>query len=312
MTTQLTGEPLTLGSEIGQDSWQQLLHCTEAKLKQSDLYQQFLNHLRALGESTDETIAYLNSILRKTIQLTLQESQASSPVVSQDDYLLTDCPPNPIADVDGSTGEQEASQLPHQSLMEKVLSNRIVAKAVSMSKAESKADNAIDQHPLRAIGQEIKQHRTIQAITLEKLHHLTLVPIYHLKALEAGQIDKLPEVVYLRGFIQRIADALGVDSDRWLANLPSSETPEAFLPTWQPIRQNDASIHVSPFHLYLGYAALMTSAVGGLVWTAQPPILELPSSSLPHIHNDLTSDRQATSQLVSTAYMSISAPEALY
>ncbi len=308
MTTQLTGEPLTLGSEIGQDSWQQLLHCTEAKLKQSDLCQQFLNHLRALGESTDETIAYLNSILRKTIQLTLQESQSSLPVFPQDEPLLTNCPTSPIADLDGSMGEQKASQLPNKPLMEKVLFNRIVTKAVSMSKA----DNAMDHHPLRAIGQEIKQHRTTQAITLEKLHHLTLVPMYHLKALEAGQIDKLPEVVYLRGFIQRIADALGVDSDRWLANLPSSETPEAFLPTWQPIRQNDASIHVSPFHLYLGYAALMTSAVGGLVWTAQPPIPELPSSSLPHIHNDLTSDRQATSQLVSTAYMSISAPEALY
>jgi len=305
MATQSIRESFNLvTTALAQNNWQQVIHGTEDKLKQSELYQQFLTHLHAVvDKSVDETISFLHLLLRNTIQLTLQESQALLLLSPQDESIQT---LSLETNGDFSTVDHDTeSQLLNTSPTKSTLLDTDSANAARTVKPKEN----LDDHPLLLLGQEIKQRRIAQSVTLEKLHYLTLVPIYHLRALEAGKFDQLPELVYLRGFIQRIGNALGMDSDRWLANLPSPETSKTFLPSWQPIRPNNTSMHISPWHLYLGYAALMTGAVAGLLCTTQSSLHELPSGSLPQVRDNLTSDQLTTSPLLFAAHMSIATPE---
>lgn len=163
---------------------------------------------------------------------------------------------------------------------------------------------------LRRIGQEVKHHRLAQTMSLEKLHYLTVVPIYHLRALESGQVEQLPELVYVRGFIRRIGHALMVDSDRWLTQLASAESSMITRPSWQPLSQALGSIQISSVYLYMGYAALMAGAIGSLV-AAQPSVEQLPEELLPEHPHSSNDQMQPVSALLFNAYLSVAVPEAL-
>jgi cytoskeletal protein RodZ len=63
---------------------------------------------------------------------------------------------------------------------------------------------------VRQLGEELLRVRQDRGISLYQLHLQTLVPLHHLKALETGQTDKLPEDIYVRGFVRRLGDALGL------------------------------------------------------------------------------------------------------
>jgi cytoskeletal protein RodZ len=124
---------------------------------------------------------------------------------------------------------------------------------------------------LRQLGQTIQEVRESKSVSLRQLHTTTLVPLHHLEALEMGRVDRLPEDVYLRGFIRRIGNALGLDGNHLAASLPKPENQDVILPSWyHPTTSKSSSLHLDSMHLYLGYAALMA---GGFVWLSQqaPP-----------------------------------------
>jgi cytoskeletal protein RodZ len=140
------------------------------------------------------------------------------------------------------------------------------------SKPELSRQKIIQQREdlLRQLGQTIQEVRESKAVSLRQLHTTTLVPLHHLEALEMGRVDRLPEDVYLRGFIRRIGNALGLDGNHLAASLPKPETQD-ILPSWyHPTTSKSPSLHLDSMHLYLGYAALMA---GGFVWLSQqaPP-----------------------------------------
>lgn len=151
-------------------------------------------------------------------------------------------------------------------------------------------------------------------MSLEKLHYLTLVPIYHLRALESGQVEQLPELVYVKGFVRRIGSALRVDSDRWLTQLASAESSTTTKSSWQPLSQALGSIQISSAYLYVGYAALMAGAIGSLVAAAQPSVEQLPEDLSPqhppHLNN-LSNQMQPVATPLPNAYLSVAVPEAL-
>lgn len=66
------------------------------------------------------------------------------------------------------------------------------------------------QH-LIEIGAFLCQVREEQGISLEQVTATTYVPLRMLRAIESGQIDILPEAVFVQGFIRRHAEALGLD-----------------------------------------------------------------------------------------------------
>ncbi len=117
------------------------------------------------------------------------------------------------------------------------------------------------------LGQDIRLLREAQGLTLHHIHAQTKVPTYHLVALEAGQVEKMPEAIFVRGFLKRICTVLGEDGVALLAKLPDPKPLS--LPQVAPARSHSSRNQLNAAHLYVGYAALLAGAVGGLAWVEQ-------------------------------------------
>lgn len=94
--------------------------------------------------------------------------------------------------------------------------------------------NQIQQ--LRELGAYLCQQRLSRSLTLEQIATSTFINLSILKALEQGQVDELPELVYVRALLRRYGEALNLDGHS-LANLllfqqveePSSEISPEFV-----------------------------------------------------------------------------------
>lgn len=73
---------------------------------------------------------------------------------------------------------------------------------------------------LRQLGQQLQGVRQQQGVSLEDVSTKTLIRQALLKALEAGDVESLPEPVYLRGFIRRYGDLLGLAGQELADQLP--------------------------------------------------------------------------------------------
>ncbi|EKQ67741.1 hypothetical protein OsccyDRAFT_4029 [Leptolyngbyaceae cyanobacterium JSC-12] len=71
--------------------------------------------------------------------------------------------------------------------------------------------DAIQVEQLRQIGDYLRRVREQQAVALDRVSQETFIPLRLLQALEASEIERLPEPVYVKGFIRRYGDALGLD-----------------------------------------------------------------------------------------------------
>jgi cytoskeleton protein RodZ len=65
---------------------------------------------------------------------------------------------------------------------------------------------------LRAIGLRLQQERERQNIILEDVSAKTRIRVALLQGIEAAEINRLPEPVYVRGFIRRFEETLGLPS----------------------------------------------------------------------------------------------------
>ncbi|MEA5519038.1 helix-turn-helix domain-containing protein [Limnoraphis robusta] len=126
---------------------------------------------------------------------------------------------------------------------------------------------------LRQVGQELRQAREALSVSLTQLHRQTLVPLSHLRALETGQIEELPEDVYLRGFICRLGNALGLNGTAMAASIPTPDPLQHLMPTWSKA-ELDSNFYLNSVHLYLGYAAILAGSLGGIAWLSQQSIPE--------------------------------------
>ena len=141
---------------------------------------------------------------------------------------------------------------------------------------EEEAAKAVQQREecLRELGRELRKGRQIRSLSLQQLHSQTLVPLHHIEAIENGEIEKLPQDIYVRGFIRRLGDALGLDGSAMANALPkpaANPIPSMYL----SVSDSDSaqSFQMRPVHLYIGYTALMAGAVGGLGWLSQQPLM---------------------------------------
>ncbi len=66
---------------------------------------------------------------------------------------------------------------------------------------------------LKDIGLYLQQQRLSQSLTLEEVADQTFIRLAVLRSLEKGDIDQLPERVYVQGFIRRYGDLLGLNGE---------------------------------------------------------------------------------------------------
>ncbi|MCT7984857.1 helix-turn-helix domain-containing protein [Laspinema sp. A4] len=125
------------------------------------------------------------------------------------------------------------------------------------------------EESLRQLGQELEQRRLEQRLSREELYNLTHVPEYQIRALETGLIEKLPQDIYVRGFIRRLGDALELDGAALAASLPERNPVEPVVGSTKPSKFV-LSLSLSPIHLYLAYGMILVGAILGLSFQKSP------------------------------------------
>ena len=82
---------------------------------------------------------------------------------------------------------------------------------------------------LKDMGGRLKGIRLQQSIELESIAQKTQIPLKHLKSIENGDTDALPELIYVRGFIKRYAQALNQDQASF--DLSVQQTTSTLVPS---------------------------------------------------------------------------------
>lgn len=86
-------------------------------------------------------------------------------------------------------------------------------------------ETAEQKEKLTAIGTRLSEERQKQSMSLEEIAAKTYIPLRLLGAIEKGQLDSLPEPVFVQGFIRRYAEALGLDGAAMSKEFPVNLSP---------------------------------------------------------------------------------------
>lgn len=113
---------------------------------------------------------------------------------------------------------------------------------------------------LAEIGAYLCQVRQLQELSLETVASITKIPVRTLQAIEAGNMEQLPEPVYIQGFIRRYAEAIGADGTEIANAFPTGAIIKPVKPTWR----STFKAQLRPLHLYVLYMLLVVGAVSGL------------------------------------------------
>lgn len=150
---------------------------------------------------------------------------------------------------------------------------------------------------LQEISTQLRQQRESQDITLEQLAARTYIPLRALRALDAGQVEQLPEPIFVQGFIRRYGEAVGLNGVTLAQQFPTEiapppsppEEPEPQAQAENKLAialgdwQKPAAIAVGAFVglglLGWGLTALLTSRKPAAVTRTQPSPVSQPSPS---------------------------------
>jgi len=292
--------------EISKETLGSILLQIETELYNSEIYRRAMAGLQTmLGESIETAHIMVKAVGREAIRLAFQqvakqykvvpvispqsspqkEEQLPSASTATEEAIAPDTaevlsPEDVTLESNQDAVEVDAQQAPidFDNLDDLLKPFGLTSALPSFTKIPKKANKeelaeAILQ--LRAerlcqIGQEIMQARQLRLLSREQLHRQTLVPIYHIEALETGRIDKLPEDVYVRSFIRLLANAVGLNGVTMAGSLPETDAIKSVVPSWYRSSSSPSlGLSLTPVHLYVGYAALVAGAVGGLTWMSQ-------------------------------------------
>lgn len=114
---------------------------------------------------------------------------------------------------------------------------------------------------LAEMGSYLRHLREEQSLSLEEVAAKTKVQARLLNAIEEGNLDPLPEPIYIQGFIKRYADALGLDGAEFASVFPTGQNFQFLKASWRGL---PAVAQLKPIHLYLIYIFLIICAVNGL------------------------------------------------
>ncbi|NJR49909.1 MAG: helix-turn-helix domain-containing protein [Leptolyngbyaceae cyanobacterium CSU_1_3] len=113
---------------------------------------------------------------------------------------------------------------------------------------------------LAELGLRLAQLRQQQGISLEDIARATRIQPRLLRAIEAGDLEVLPESVYIQSFLRQYAGAIGLDGAAFASEFPTRfGLPEPRTP-WRSL----PGAQLRPVHLYVLYMCLIVSAVNGL------------------------------------------------
>jgi cytoskeletal protein RodZ len=114
---------------------------------------------------------------------------------------------------------------------------------------------------LAEIGTHLRNIRSQKGLSLEEIGNKTMIQHRFLSAIEKGQIEQLPEAVYIRGFIRRFGEALGLDGKALSETFPLGRDQ---LASSNSRVMSTSAPAIQPWHLYLTYLLVVGIAVAVL------------------------------------------------
>lgn len=120
---------------------------------------------------------------------------------------------------------------------------------------------------LSEIGAQLRSARTKKGLSLEDVATKTLIQPRFVTAIEQGKIEELPEALYVRGFIRRIAEVIGLNGESLAESFPLGQ-PQSGSSNAKLIGVNGPTLR--PWHLYVLYFALVMGAVALLYSLFKP------------------------------------------
>ncbi len=289
--------------EVSKDELRSLLGEIEAELHRSKSYRRALASLqKLLGESSELAQVFFKVVSREAIglafrQFALHSQQVNDSKPDVETNAITDNNSNGDGELnetvtsvklysqvssDNQKVQNSSLELPAKTNSPESISHQDATPKTkrNLFKWHKKPSPAELQQiasqqrleKLNQIGQQLRQARESQGLSLSQLGVYTHIPMYHMESIEKGYIKSLPDDVFVRGFIRTMGNTLGLDGDSLAASLPNNahEKTEFVLPsTYQPQKSIPSTsrqlrLELSPVHLYMGYTALVAGAVGGL------------------------------------------------
>jgi cytoskeletal protein RodZ len=133
--------------------------------------------------------------------------------------------------------------------------------------------NALYREQLSELGTLLRSARQQQEQSLEVMAEKTLIRPTLLAAIEQGDLDGLPEPVYIRGLLRRYGDALNLDGETLASQFFTP--PRIQRPSWK----ETPAAQLRPLHLYGAYFLLLVAAISGLSYVLRqtaPEVTVLP------------------------------------
>jgi cytoskeletal protein RodZ len=121
---------------------------------------------------------------------------------------------------------------------------------------------------LSEIGAHLRSARTQKGLSLEDVATKTLIQPRFITAIEQGKIEELPEALYVRGFIRRMAEVIGINGDSLAESFPLGQVQSGSSSNAKLAGVNGPTLR--PWHLYAIYFALVIGAVALLYSLFKP------------------------------------------
>lgn len=292
--------------EMSQEGLRSILSEIEMELMDSEVYRRTMAGLQTmLGEASSTAQILVKAVGREAVRLTCQQFAKQYKIVpitaesiNQAQEQDLEIPQKPVTPPTPTTITDNLDSKESPSLVEREIGETKPRK--KLTKAELTAQKLAQERAqlLHQVGQELRQARHARCLTVEQLYRQTLVPIHQIEALEAGRIEHLPEDVYIRGFICRLSQALGLNGIAIAASVPTPDPVKSVVPSWYH-DPSESGFQLRAIHLYLGYAALIAGAVGGLNWMSNQS--QSGTSVEPEPANSAHTSTDAKSELVKSS-----------
>ncbi|MEH2223877.1 helix-turn-helix domain-containing protein [Nostoc sp.] len=260
--------------EISQDELRSLLGEIEVQLHRSGVYRRALAIVQKLiGEETPQAQDLLKAVGREAIGLAFRQfAQQSQKVETATDTKQATETVNPSPEIQQehcTLREEPSKNTAENSLWKKplqLLNHRRNSQAELAELAELAAQQRMVC--LRQIGQQLQKTRQSKGLSLHHIQLSTHIRTELIEALENGNWKELSDDIFVRGFIRRYGDALGLNGVALAASLPV----KAAIPVTQPFSEQSKKgmgLEIRPTHLYVGYTVLLAGAMGGLTLMSQ-------------------------------------------
>jgi peptidoglycan/xylan/chitin deacetylase (PgdA/CDA1 family)/transcriptional regulator with XRE-family HTH domain len=169
--------------------------------------------------------------------------------------------------------------------------------------------NSTQVEQLKEIGAQLRDLRQSQSLSTDEVAAKTYIPSRLLRALEEGQPDKLPEPIFIQGFIRRYGDALRLDGAalaKTFLTVPAPVEPEPEpsshdIPVREVSRPRANLARVYVLSILLSVAAIAAGAAG-LFYVFHKTRVTLPhveKQEKPHIPSSIKRNKEAKNLIFS-------------